>query len=580
MEMNTFNFFQTLNEQKLNQLSFCKTSVKSIQTWVEELDLNLLGDTSKALFNAIIEISLLNCTETLRFDLIQAIHPIVHNVLNRLDKNVLNVSLIVDERNQQIIELAISMRLHFAKVYIDMAKNTHRELQEENLSFFSFKLKKNLQIARTLTIYFALKELSLLFYQQQTLYRSAFTGQWLIAHQLFQIAINERIHLQDINQLIGIERKIQNIHQAYAQLIILSIFNTYQIRPIEIESLFLCSRVWAKYIQVLSKEVDSSRYFIDSKQDLPPLFNAYQDRGYQPDLYISTRSLLDYLNQNHKKNTLSEVEKTHLTPALYFHIYNILTNKAERRHERYEYSARIKICFGLQTAHFYLSKTKNFNETLMLNGHYEVQAGLKFKHSSDQFTQLPVNYDTPSLHRENKKIYSVNVIDISVSGYRIRWNGDIPNHLKPGELILVQEHNKSPWRGGLIRWVKQYSETSIDLGLEILAQDLVPCALFLRQKDNQGAYHPALIMQTTQLDEIQTSLILPSISTLKDKQSVQLRVGDQDIKVFLLKPLLITQSFMQFTFELVNEQEQTSFDHYIETQLNEIKHHDLWETLK
>ncbi len=57
---------------------------------------------------------------------------------------------------------------------------------------------------------------------------------------------------------------------------------------------------------------------------------------------------------------MSKNEKIYLSPALKFHVQTILGTTAQRRHERYEYNAALQICFGLSTAHFYLSKAKNF----------------------------------------------------------------------------------------------------------------------------------------------------------------------------------------------------------------------------
>ncbi len=45
---------------------------------------------------------------------------------------------------------------------------------------------------------------------------------------------------------------------------------------------------------------------------------------------------------------------------------------------------------------------------------------------------------------------------------------------------MVQENAHSQWRGGVIRWIKQSSEKSLELGLEILAQDLFPCAVMVK----------------------------------------------------------------------------------------------------
>ena len=88
------------------------------------------------------------------------------------------------------------------------------------------------------------------------------------------------------------------------------------------------------------------------------------------------------------------------------------------------------------------------------------------------------------------------------------------------------------------------------------------------------------MVQSTQVNEVNTSLILPSLQLLRDKQTVQLRLGEEELKVFLIKPLLITQSFMRFDFELLNDQQQPLLDGFIQKQVNEVKNHDLWEALK
>ena len=577
--MTNSGIFQNISELKQEQLSFCPTTVKGLQNWTGELNIHHLGDAARALFNAIIEISELKCQETLRFDLIQTIHPIVENILNSLEKHFFNQALISDDRNEQIIELALLLRLNFSKAYIDIARRSDDQLNNQSFSLFAFKLKKNVQTARTVSVYYALQQLALLFYQQQVLYSTALPGQWLITHQLINIAIKNHFNSTNINQILGTKHQIININQAYAQIILLEIFNTHQIRPSEIQGLYLCSFEWAKYLQILAKDSSSSRYFVDVNSDLAPIYNNIRHSGESSQIFISTQDLLEYLseNQTKKSDKLSRNEKLYLTPALYFHIHTILTTNSERRHERYEYSARIKICFGLSVAHFYLSKAKNFNETLNLGNNYQVQNETALTNSIHQNDNLPIH---KKLDRETRKIHQVDVLDISVSGYRIKWSTDTPKNLNTGEFILVQENSRSPWRGGVIRWIKQASDKTLELGLEILAQDIAPCAIYLQIDRNAGNYHPALIMQTTELNEVTTSLILPGLSYLKDKQAVTLRLGTEELKVFLQKPLLITQSFMRFDFELLNEQQQPILNDFIHKQLNEVKHQDLWETLK
>lgn len=210
--------------------------------------------------------------------------------------------------------------------------------------------------------YYALQQLSLLVYQQHLLYSTPLFGQWLAAHQLLECAIKNNFSNTNINQILETQHALQTITQAYSQLILLDIFNTHQIRPSEMQGLYLCSLDWAKLVHVLAKETTLSRYIVDINKDHPPVFNTDQASLYKPTIYISTQNLLDHLSEIQTKKTgyLSKNEKLFLTPSLYFHIHNLLTTSTERLHERYEYSAQLYICFSLAVAHFYLSQGKTF----------------------------------------------------------------------------------------------------------------------------------------------------------------------------------------------------------------------------
>ncbi|OTG90942.1 GTPase [Acinetobacter sp. ANC 3813] len=581
MTKHTSDIFQNPTELKLDKLSFCPTNAKGLQEWLGSVSILQLGTSSKALFNALLEISELKCQEMLRFDLIQILHPTIENILTSLEKHFSNQSLITTDRNDQIIELAMLLRSHFAKVYIDTAKRCEEQLSQQKFSIFSFGHKKSLQTARMASIYYAIQQLTMLLYQQQMLYTEPMPGQWLASHQLIHCAIQHNFYQSNLNQILGTQHQISTISQAYAQLILLDIFNTNQIRPAEIQGLFLCSVDWAKLIQILPKETTLSRYTVDISKDHPPAFNIDQPANYQASVFISTQNLLDHLSETQTKNGqyLSKNEKLFLTPALHFHIHNLLTNNTERRHERYEYSAQINICFGLSVAHFYLSNGKNLHETLDVEANYNFHNESSFVNSMDTSGQVSLS-NAKALDREAKQIHSAEVLDISVNGYRIKWTGETPAQLKTGEFILIQENAQSQWRGGVIRWIKQSTDKSLELGLEVLTQDMYPCASYVRTDRNTQNYQPALLVQTSQLDQTTTTLILQGSHLYREKQTIHLRLGKEELKVYLTKAQLITQSFIRFEYELLNDQQESTVKDFINKQVNEIKNHDLWEALK
>ena len=562
------------------RLSFCEANIKDLNEWVTTLSIMQLGDTSKALFTAILELNELKCSETLRFDLIQTLHPTINNVLASLEKNFFNQGVISTDRNEHIIELAMLLRCYFASIYLNIAQNSHEQLQHQKFSLFAYKQKKNLQTARTLSTFHALKQLTSLLYQQHMLYSEPLKGQWLIAHQLYETAVQHKYHLTNINHIQGIHHPLANINHAYAQLILLDILNTNQIRQSEIQALFQCSFDWARMIHILPKDTALTKYVVDPNKDHPPVYNTKRSSNFNPSIFIGTQALLEHVTATMHKNAqyISKNEKFYLSPALKFHVQTILGTTAQRRHERYEYNAELQICFGLSTAHFYLSKAKNFEETLQLNHNYNLQSESKVLSNLEKKEQQTSSYQR--LSRESKTIYQTTVLDISVNGYRIKWSGEAPKNLRTGEYILVKETLHGQWRGGVIRWIKQSTEKSLELGLEILSQAMFPCAVHIQAERHTRNYHPALLLQTQNLEEIQNTLILPGSQIFREQQTIHLRLGTEEIKVYLLKAQLITQSFIQFHFELLNEQQQSLLDQFMMKKNSNSSSQDLWEALK
>ncbi|MBQ1495634.1 MAG: GTPase [Acinetobacter sp.] len=576
------DIFQIPTVLRRDKLSFCDSNTKSLNEWISTLAIMQLGDTSRALFSALLELSEFECSETLRFDLIQTLHPTIENVLGSLEKNFFNQGVITSDRNEHIIELAMLLRCYFAAIYINIVRRSSDQLEHQKFSFFALNQKKNLQTARTLATFQALQQLTQLLYQQHMLYSEPVAGQWLIAHQLYDAAVTHKYHLTTLEQPAG-KPSLNNVAQAYAQLILMDIFNTNQIRQSEIQALFQCSFDWAKMLQLLPKETELTKYVVDTSKDHPPIYNKKQSSGFNPNIFISTNSLLDHVTATLHKNAeyISKNEKIYLTPALKFHVQTILGTTAERRHERYEYSAQLHICFGLLTAHFYLSKAKNFAETLQLEHGYGLQSESRFLSSWDK-KESSDNQESSiqRLSRESKAVYQADILDISVNGYRIKWTTEAPKNLRTGEYILVKETSHGHWRGGVIRWLKQSSEKSLELGLEVLAQDIFPCAVRIQSDRHVSNYHPALILKNQNLDETKTTIILPGSQIFREQQAVHLRLGKEEVKVYLLTAQLITQSFVQFDFELLNEEDEPSLQKFMAQKNMDTNDQDLWEALK
>ena len=572
--------FQNITVLQREKLSFADTSVDAVNQWVATLSIMQLGDTAESILKAIHEISELNCSETLRFDLIQVLHSVAENILSSLEKNILNQGLTQNDRIEHIIDLSTRIRSYLTSVYINIVRRSQQNSVQNKYSFFNFKQKRNLQTARTLATFYALEQLGLLLVQQQMLYSGPLKQQWLVTHFLYELALKNQEFNININQLQGTHFTIQNIQQAYAQVLLLDIFNTHQIRPSETQALYQCTFDWVKLVQIQPRETTLSRYVVDGSKDIPPVFNRKQHAGFHTSLFVSTQSILEHINTTLHKDTeyLSRNEQIFLTPALKFHVQNVLGATSERQHERYEYTAHLQICFSLQTAHFYLSKAKNVYETLSLANNYGIQSESRIQNSmSDGPSNLG---EIKTLDREAKQVYQTQVLDISVNGYRIRWANETPRNLRTGEFILVNESLNNKWKGAIVRWIKQSINKTYEVGLEVLAQDIYPCAVKVPADRSTFNYHPCLMVKVENLNEENISIILPNLPFFKEQHAIYLRLGTEEIKVVLTTALLITQSFVQYQFELINEEENNRVQDFILQQTTNLNNQDVWEALK
>src|SRR5690606_36734403 len=162
MSKHTSDIFQTPTELTRDQLSFCPTTAKALQEWVSGISILQLGNSSKSLFNALLEISELKRTETLRFDLIQVLHPTLENVLTSLEKHFVNQELITSDRNEQIVERAMLRRSHVVNVYADIVKGGNHQQPHQRFSLVALGKVEGLLPARRVSIYYAFEQRSLL----------------------------------------------------------------------------------------------------------------------------------------------------------------------------------------------------------------------------------------------------------------------------------------------------------------------------------------------------------------------------------------------------------------------------------
>lgn len=551
------------------KLSFSAATLKDVTDWTMIVNNMQLGDRAAALLNAMIELSELDCSETLRFNLLQILHPSIEHILKALEHHFIYKKQNYTDRQNHLIELHTSLQLSFVHLYIDICYRSHDQIAQVKPKLFQISPKKPLKTTRLLAGYYALQQLSLLFIQQQKRYVTPFIDQWRYTHALYRMALQHHDHLMNVNQLQGTHYPIANIQHAYIQILLIEIFNRFQIRPIEIEALFQCSFEWVKHVDLTETPSASSRYMIDSGLDHPPL-NIKNLEYNNSDFYMSTQALLEHINNiiHHNSKVMSKTEQHFLTTSLQFHVQNVLGSRhSERRHQRQSYHAEVDVAFDVLTTYFYLSQQYRSDQPQYLSD--AATDAIHYTSAASAFDDLDLslsNHDfieaafAAELDREAIQRYRAQVLDMSPGGYRLHWELESSHKLHTGQFIQLREQNHAFWKVGIIRWIKRSLMKTYAVGIEILSPRVLPCQLAPSKLQVKiESIHPlhhaerpnhALLLQHEHDSKLSFSLVLNDTKRLDMDHDYQLTVMDKTITVTIAATLLVTHSCIQYQCQL------------------------------
>jgi hypothetical protein len=121
----------TVSEQTLTSLSFADHTPTAINNWVKDLPMANIGETSKQLYQAIIELNKLIIVPNIRSQLLEIMRQPIHYVCQELSKHFLNQSVVLSDKQQKIANLAQALQIHLANGYKAVMADTTANLSNE-----------------------------------------------------------------------------------------------------------------------------------------------------------------------------------------------------------------------------------------------------------------------------------------------------------------------------------------------------------------------------------------------------------------------------------------------------------------
>jgi len=565
----------------LEVLSFSAPNPKKVQEWVESLPKMNVGETAKRLYSAIQELNRLKTDSDTRFQLMEIMRGPIHYICKSLEKHFLNKAVVLPPKEAKIAALAQALQNHLATGY--KAVTMQLLPRVKNMDKDAKKLCQK-------AIHRAISEQSHVLLRSFQLYYPAPANFWQEMHLLYLISQRFGM-LEQVIEDPEDDNWESGVYDLYLRALLLATAKPNQLRQTQIEQVYDAARYWARFATVTDAKTVAGLFVIDVMTDYPPIYQSLMRRTTLPHniRYFDASAISDHLR------VLLQLPAGQMHPVSSFHVPDrfpaeltrILIQAwgvlAERAFTRIEEHGDLNLCIGLSATHYFVSGKADFGR--MVTGSSNVlnpdlnnpflQHGPGGNRRRDTYESNDVwglNVDPSKLKLEKDSVgseidsytqqrhaaekdkypqYTCEVVNTSPGGFCLSWRQDVPHQVKTGEIVGILESDKTHWSIGVIRWVKQFKDEGVRMGVELIAPKAEACGTQVIQK--KGGVTE--FMRTLMLPELRAigqpaTLITPNIAF---HVGYKVNINEEGLvsKGQLIKQVTSTASFSQFQFKML-----------------------------
>ena len=556
----------TIPEQSQISLSFADHTPAAIKQWVNELPLANVGEISRQLYQAIIEFNKLTIAPVTRTQILELLRPPIDYVCKELSKHFLNQSVVLNEKQQKIANLAQAIQLHLATGYKVVLVETLAQVSND-------KVKKNF----TCATHRMMSEYGQVMLRAHQLYTAVPKNVWLEMHQVYQLA--ETLDLlkytvADDQRSDGQETRIDQI---YKQNLLLGCCRSNQLRQNEIQTAFDAFGLWTGFVKVGADLIDESVFLTNIEQDLPPRYKSLLKTTSTSHYGFDTTELVSrldtYLEHIGTKTSKDEPVDAELPLPKFTsdvvinhlrHAFGVLT---KRSFKRIANDGSLNLCVGLSASHYYTSGQVEFHTQMLHQSATSIESDNNIfltqaqkqqdvwgdsydtgSHSATTPSDAPINFGGGQGHTADVAYpqYTVPLVNTSPGGYCLQWDGEVPSNIQAGEVMTLRETDKQGWSIAVIRWIRHIKQQGTQIGIELLAPSAQPCGVQLLQKTGDPSeYLRGLLLPELSAIGQPATLITPRLP-FQSGHKVSIRLSGVEGKCQLENRLSATGSFSQF----------------------------------
>lgn len=565
----------TVPEPRITHLSFCEATPKAFRYWVEHLPMANLGELSRQLYHAIIEVNQLFCAPAQRLQFLELMRPRLHFVCTELSRHYLGMAIALPEKQRKIANLSQALQLHLASGYklaiVELLDTGSVDRQRKPLAQACHR---------------ALTELGATILRAQQLYTASPAGSWHESHQLFRFARHHGLHTLTVHDDQRPQRSDSTVADAYCQTLLMGCARSNQLRQNEMAQASELFELWAPQVQCVPELSRSAVFLVDMEGDSPPIYRtlapaADGDNWWGFDTAALAQRIAEQLQDGESPGPTRAGAPAQLPlvartgDALLAHLGQALALLTQRNFNRLDTEGQLEVCAGLTAVHYFIAGEKPFAEFV------DGGAGKAPAETDNRFmkparrdawaeafdvgiseerirpvSDVPIAYQSGSSEpdaaqaRNRPRSYLTRIVNTSPGGYCVIWNASIPPALQAGEILGVREHRSHPWSIALVRWLRQNRGEGTRVGIEVIAPSATPCGVRQIQKTgNSSEFLRGLLLPEIPGAHLPESLVTPRLPFQSGSRITLLHQGVQD-QGLLGRRLATTGSVSQFELRL------------------------------
>ena len=567
-------------------LSVCDATPTALADWVAHLPMANTSEAAMQLLKAATELARIHAAPELRFNFLEAVRPPAHYVCARLDRTAAGASAAGEGHAQLAQSLQSELILGYKAVLRDILAAD--ELTDTSRDLLGHAMHR------------ATADLSCALLRTYEFYTDAPPQAWYELNQIYRLADELGIATSSYADEQSRGGGVLTIADAYLRIALLAAAKPNQLRQKDLAAVFNALDQWTPRIRI-GAPADDTLFVVDLNADRPPSYRELGSHTGDALRGIST-DVLVYELEAYLAEMASDVPvPDYVGPDLLRHLAHAWGTMKKRSFRRSRSSGTMKICIGMRTLHYYISGGVEFADQLgtteallrrEINPFIEEQKLQPSTEPDDVWSnafdlggRIPLN---PNITDPNRILlstrrprsqrtvaasypcYDTQIVDTSPSGYCARWSSPLPIQLQTGELLAIRERDDARWCIAVSRWIRHSDQETL-MGIELLAPRAIPVAVrMLQKRGNSTDYNRAVLLPA--LDAIgQPAMLITPRLPYNESQKVQLRRHNIQATGQLMRRVLMTESFTQFTFRML--------DGYLENTQIDLNMDSLWDMI-